>query len=124
MSSAETVLEQPKTLEGNGAWAGPGTSFQRLGSATQRQRDEFLFYDSAKAKRTVCGRLLYTIKCPQWFKVTSKRVVHSAWDCYKPCGEGGLFCLPRGRALETFDADIIQDLSAHQTCLQVLLGEG
>lgn len=62
------------------------------------------------------------------YKVTTMRVTHSAWDlawCLKVEGScpGGLCCIPRGRRLETFDSDIIVDVSAEQSCFQIMLDE-
>jgi len=58
--------------------------------------------------------------CPGWNKVTSVRTVYSRWEKSKCLG----FDCPTGRQLDQFDADIIVDLSAHQTMLQVCRGEG
>ena len=35
----------------------------------------------------------------------------------------GVSC-PSGRELDTFDSDIVVDMSAHQSCLQICRGEG
>ena len=128
-------------------------------------RDERVFYDSARANRSLAGRLHHCMACPGWSKATSERVVYSRWNlvplCKLPsvmvgqcCGccccapaeadwlpppdptriqtastpSGGDACpswrLPCGRMLDTFDADIVVDASAHQTLLQICRGEG
>jgi hypothetical protein len=79
-----------------------------------------VFYNSAKARRSLLGRLHYCVACPGWNKVTNHRVVYSRWETTSCFG----FSCPSGRQLDTFDTDIIVDLSAHQTLLQVCRGEG
>ena len=120
------------------------------------RRQEMVFYDSAKAERSLCGRVHYCLACPGWSKVTSQRVVYSRWDlvpitkapgiCCAACcdcgGEdadwlppdpvvirtpdkhSGTCSVPCGRTLDTFDAEIIVDASAHQTLCQICRGEG
>ena len=129
-------------------------------------RDERVFYDSARAKRSLAGRLHHCMACPGWSKATTERVVYSRWNliplwklpsvmvgqccgccCCAPAEadwlpppdpthiqtastpSGGDDCcpawrLPCGRTLDTFDADIVVDASAHQTLLQICRGEG
>ena len=55
-----------------------------------------------------------------WNKVTNLRVAYSRWEKTSCLG---VECL-NGRQLDTFDTDIIVDLSAHQTILQICRGEG
>ena len=136
---------------------------------------EKVFYNSAKARRTCCGRVHYCVACPVcwlchsrrdrlwqsrrslaasvhacvhapsqlcilpvcrsvvtawtptpshppqgWNKVTNLRVAYSRWEKTSCLG---VECL-NGRQLDTFDTDIIVDLSAHQTILQMCRGEG
>jgi len=46
--------------------------------------------------------------------------MYSRWEWLKCC-----CCnLPNGRKLDTFDSDIIVDMSGHQSCLQICRGEG
>ena len=52
--------------------------------STRFRRQEKVFYDSARVKRTVLGKLHYCLSCPGWSKVTSERVVYSRWDLV-PC---------------------------------------
>ena len=130
-------------------------------------RNERVFYDSARTKRSCIGRIHYGVACPGWSKATSERVVYSRWNliplsklpahfatqccgccCCVPSKDDWLppppqtntfatpdptgdadsdccsFRLPCGRTLDTFDADIIVDASAHQTLLQICRGEG
>ena len=49
-------------------------------AGTRHKRQEQVFYDSAKAQRTECGKLHYCLACPGWSKVTTARVVYSRWD--------------------------------------------
>jgi hypothetical protein len=84
-------------------------------------RDENVFYNSARAKRSLIGRWHYCISCPGWNKMTNKRVVYSRWEMAECCF--GLKC-PCGRQLDQYDADIIVDASAHQTLCQACRGEG
>ena len=118
------------------------------------RRQELVFYDSAKARRTLCGKVHYCLACPGWSKITTQRVVYSRWDLVplqkvpgeccdaccdcggndsdwlppdpttmaEPTGDG--CSVPCGRTLDTFDADIIVDASAHQTLCQICRGEG
>eukprot|EP00035_Acanthoeca_spectabilis_P008875 m.159523 g.159523 ORF g.159523 m.159523 type:complete len:408 (+) comp14531_c1_seq4:1266-2489(+) len=94
---------------------------ERGHSLVRRNRNEALWYNSATAKRSWTGKFCYTVNCPQWYKLTSMRVTHSAWDLAWFCG---CICCPKGRKLDTFDADIITDVSAHQSCFQICLNEG
>ena len=128
-------------------------------------RNERVFYDSARARRSLLGTVHYCVACPGWSKATSERVVYSRWNlvplsklpavlaaqccgcccCVPPqadwqpppepktfaspgqgAGDGDCCAcrLPCGRMLDTFDADIIVDASAHQTLLQICRGEG
>ena len=90
-----------------------------------RQRSEQVFYNSATAERSILGRCHHALSCPGWTKATSKRFVYSRWEttpCCKSCFGG--VTLPTGRALDTFDSEIVVDMSAHQTCLQICRGEG
>jgi len=64
------------------------------------------------------GKCCYTVNCPQWYKLTSMRVTHSAWDLGWCCE---CICYPKGRKLDTFDADIITDVSAHQVIGMIAL---
>ncbi|KAL1519246.1 hypothetical protein AB1Y20_003505 [Prymnesium parvum] len=123
---------------------------RRLSSLPQRA--ELVFYDSAHARRTPLGALHYCLSCPGWSKATSQRVVYSRWEMVPlhrlpgflcACGgaaqtwapmeppaaaadEPGCLTLqvPCGRQVDTFDADIIVDVSAHQTLCQICRGEG
>jgi len=91
------------------------------------KRQEEVYYDSAKAARTCGGQMQYSCCCPMWVKLTSERVVHSTWDLWHPGFCGGCFswcCCPVGRTMNTFDSDIIADISAHQTCCQMCMNEG
>ncbi|GMH95772.1 hypothetical protein TrVE_jg12746 [Triparma verrucosa] len=90
------------------------------GTKYLKQRNETVFYNSAKAKRSICGWWHYSISCPGWTKTTDKRFVYSRWEWAKCCGIN----YPSGRALDTFDSDIVVDMSAHQTCFQICRGEG
>jgi hypothetical protein len=87
-----------------------------------RNRNENVFYNSAKAKRSLCGIWHYGVSCPGWNKLTDKRFVYSRWEWSKcPCLG---INYPSGRELDTFDSDIVVDMSAHQSCLQICRGEG
>jgi len=87
---------------------------------SQHKREETVFYDSANEPRSCCGWCQYQCCCPMWVKLTSVRVVYSSWTWYD-C----LLCsCPSGREMDTFDSDLITDLSAHQTCYQIFTGEG
>ncbi|KAH8063111.1 hypothetical protein JL722_2273 [Aureococcus anophagefferens] len=57
-----------------------------------------VFYDSARVKRTMLGKLHYCLSCPGWSKVTTERAAYSR--------------------------DIVVDASAHQTLCQICRGEG
>jgi hypothetical protein len=87
-----------------------------------RVRDENVFYNSAKAPRSLWGWCHYGTSCPGWNKITSKRFVYSRWEWSQ------LPCLPvnypSGRQLDTFDSDIVVDRSAHQSLFQICRGEG
>ena len=48
-------------------------------------RDERVFYDSARAKRSLAGRLHHCMACPGWSKATSERVVYSRWNLVPLC---------------------------------------
>jgi len=96
----------------------PGTRFLR-------SRKERVFYNSANTKRSICGWWHYSISCPGWTKATDKRFVYSRWEWAtfgKYCFGGITY--PVGRALDTFDSDIVVDMSAHQSCWQICRGEG
>jgi len=124
-------------------------------AGTRFRRQEVVFYDSAKAERSILGKVHYCLACPGWSKVTTMRVVYSRWDlvplekipgraCDICCDCGGgdedwlppdptvmqtptgdtACSVPCGRTLDTFDADIVVDASAHQTLCQVCRGEG
>ena len=82
--------------------------------------NEHVYYDSAKAKRTICGRCVYCMTCPNWEKASTARVQHSAWEK----SEVGCCELPTGRSIDQFDADIIVDVEAHQTLCQICRDEG
>ena len=106
-------------LELNGLCPLPG-----VGSCSQVLRDrsnEKIFYNSATAARSICGKVHYCVSCPGWNKVTDARVVYSRWEFSKPVD---CCCVPvtvpTGRQLDTFDTDIVIDASAHQTCCQVI----
>ena len=88
----------------------------------ERKRDENVYYNSAKAKRSILGHCHYCMSCPGWNKATSKRIVYSRWEFNKCCCDK--IKIPVGRQLDTFDSDIIVDLSAHQSCFQICRGEG
>eukprot|EP00038_Savillea_parva_P026507 m.54728 g.54728 ORF g.54728 m.54728 type:complete len:415 (+) comp7553_c0_seq1:233-1477(+) len=90
-------------------------------SLVRRNRNEDVWYNSATAKRSMLGKFCYSVNCPQWYKLTSMRVTHSAWDLAWCCY---CICCPKGRKLDTFDSDIITDVSAHQSCFQICLNEG
>lgn len=90
-----------------------------------RKSDEVVYYDSAKAKRSWLGKFHYCMSCPGWNKATDSRILYSRWEeksecCGYRCG----FTVPWGRQLDTFDSDIVVDLSAHQSCFQICRGEG
>ena len=86
-----------------------------------KNRNEDIFYNSATAQRTIWGKWHYCCSCPGWNKATSKRFVYSRWEWMDTsCG-----CqVPSGRALDQFDSDIVVDMTAHQSCLQICRGEG
>ena len=86
-----------------------------------QQRDEEIFYNSATAPRSLLGKWHYCCSCPGWNKATSKRFVYSRWDWTDT--SCGCTC-PSGRALDQFDSDIVVDMTAHQSCLQICRGEG
>ena len=166
---------QPLTMDRSGMERPPPSSgFSCFGccagdaparATRYKGRNERVFYDSARAKRSFAGRLHYCIACPGWSKATSERVVYSRWNlvplCKLPSVMAGQCCgccccsreeadwlpppdptciktastpsdgdgcfswrLPCGRMLDTFDADIVVDASAHQTLLQICRGEG
>jgi len=82
-----------------------------------------VYYNSAKSKRSCLGWWHHTISCPGWTKATSTRFVYSRWEWSKCCCCESV-SYPSGRALDTFDADIVVDMAAHQSCLQICRGEG
>ena len=91
----------------------------------RKSDDEVVYYDSAKAKRSWLGKFHYCMSCPGWNKATDSRILYSRWEeksecCGYRCG----FTVPWGRQLDTFDSDIVVDLSAHQSCFQICRGEG
>ncbi|KAL3905986.1 MAG: hypothetical protein SGPRY_010715 [Prymnesium sp.] len=121
------------------------------------QRNEHVFYDSARTRRSCLGSLHYCLSCPGWSKATTSRVVYSRWEMIPICAVPGFLCscgccgsssqtwetmkvapsnaappesgcmdcqVPCGRQVDTFDADIIVDASAHQTICQICRGEG
>jgi hypothetical protein len=46
--------------------------------------------------------------------------VYSRWEFFDfPCA-----WMPKARLIDTFDSDIIVDIEAHQSCLQICRGEG
>ena len=49
-------------------------------AGTRFARNEIVFYDSAKARRTLLGKMHYCLACPGWSKLTTQRVVYSRWD--------------------------------------------
>ena len=81
---------------------------------------EHVFYNSAVASRSICGRVHYCISCPGWNKATSMRTVYSRWEFSECC----CCTVPTGRQMDAFDADIIVDISAHQNLFQICRGEG
>ena len=108
------------------------------------ERKEQVFYDSARAPRHPIGAFWYCMSCPMWTKITDHRIVHSTWDWCHPCdynpclrcckGCDGCLCnphcfhewcrIPVGRTMDTFDADIIVDIGAHQNCFKICRNEG
>lgn len=67
-------------------------SLARAARAAARQGGEKVFYNSAKAPRTLLGHLHYCLACPGWNKATDTRVVYSRWELIDaPCGIGYCF---------------------------------
>jgi hypothetical protein len=94
--------------------------------AASVHRREAIFYDSAKAPRSLCGRWHYCISCPGWVKATNERVIYSRWE-QTMLPFDGCCCglqVPCGRQLDSFDAEIIVDAVAHQSLCQLCRGEG
>ena len=62
---------------------------------TPLEREERVFYDSARTQRGLLGKIHYCISCPGWSKVTTERVVYSRWhlitaaqlpkECFQQC---------------------------------------
>ena len=58
------------------------------GPATQPIDGEFVYYDSATAKRTLIGSVNNLDCClPPVYKITSERVLHVEWDVWYPCDD-------------------------------------
>ena len=56
---------------------------ERTTASTRFARNEIVFYDSAKAQRTLLGKMHYCLACPGWSKLTTQRVVYSRWVSQK-----------------------------------------
>ena len=120
VEEAPVIADQPRAVR---AGRPPKQSTLQLLAGTQHEN---VHYESSLSERNCMGRLHYMVACPGWNKVTDKRVVYSRWrksQCYSAPVLRRLHCYC-DRQLDTFDADTVFDISAHQNLCQVCRGEG
>ena len=112
------IKPEINTIEGSNGY--DPLNIKEMKQKVVDRKGEKVYYDSSKAKRTFLGHLHYCTSCPGWNKATNMRFLYSRWEERDYCG----FTIPCGRQLDSFDSDIVVDISAHQSCFQICRGEG